>query len=747
MLLTTYKVNNMNIKRINNIIITLVFSLVITACSDDDDNMTTTPVVEQPAPPVVTTIVDAAVANGSFTTLVAALQATGLDTTLADTNASFTVFAPTDDAFALLGEDTINSLLADTDTLSSILTYHVLGSEVDASAAIAAAGSKVLTVNGAELGLSLDGDNLLINTATVVTTDISTDNGIIHVIDAVLMPPTANSEPTMNIVETAVAAGNFTTLVSALQQAGLDSVLADETTNFTVFAPTDEAFAMIDSNLLDGILADSTALSAILLQHVVSDASIDSVTAYTLNGQNATTASTATIPVSINSTSDMLTFGGANVVTKDIYTNNGVIHVIDMVVVADVALPQPILTVKDVAEANGSFTTLTAALKATGLDAVLDDTTTDFTVFAPTDEAFALLGTDTINALLEDPETLSNILLYHVVSGAEVLQDAAVTIAQSSDNKVSMANQQMTALSYQNSSLFINKSAVSTPNVMADNGVIHVIDQVVLPPAMKGTPTMNIAEVVSADENFSTLLAALNAADLATTFADDSATFTVFAPTNAAFDKISDAVLSNLLADVPALTQVLLQHVVGDAEIDSVSAFAANGGAVNTLASDDVTVSLVNFAQMTADSTDEVAYMKSSQVLIGGENSAKSGYTLYVFDGDLGSAGSECNDTCATNWPPVLVTDGSASMLPGVGLIDRNDGSKQATFQGRPLYFYIGDTQAGDMTGDGVNGVWSTAKQEQLSLQIQGSNVSTFDIYTTNGVIHVIDTVITETLE
>lgn len=736
----------MNIKRINQLIITLVFSLVISACSDDDDHPAPPVVVAPPAPEAVT-VYDTAVANGSFTTLVAALQATGLDETLDNEDATFTVFAPTDAAFALLGQETIDGLLQDTDTLSGILTYHVLASEVNAEAAIAAAGNKVATVNGAEVGLSLDGANLLINTATVTTTDIMTDNGIIHVIDAVLMPPAAMATPTMNIVETAVAAGSFTTLVSALQTAGLDSVLANPDANFTVFAPTDEAFAMIDSNLLDGILADSDALNAILLQHVVPDAAVDSVTAYTLNGMNATTVSGAQIPIAINSTTDKLTFGGANVVTKDIYTTNGVIHVIDMVVVADVALPEPLLTVADVAAANGSFNTLVAALQATGLDSVLDNPSTDFTVFAPTDDAFALLGEDTIAALLADPETLSNILLYHLVSGAEVLQDAAVTIAQSDMNKVAMANEQMAALSYVDSNLFINKSAVSTPNVMADNGVIHVVDQVILPPAMKGMPTSNIAEVVSSDANFSTLLAALTAADLATTLADEDSTFTVFAPTNAAFDKIPDSVLDNLLADTPALTQVLLQHVVGNAEINSVAAFAANGANVNTLANDDVTVALVNYSQVMATAADEVAYNKMMELLVGGDNSSNPGHTLYVFDNDLGSAGSNCNDGCATNWPPVLVTDGAASMLPGITLIDRDDGAKQAAFNGRPLYFFAGDNQAGDMNGQGLNDLWWTVKQEQISLQVQGANVTTFDIYTNNGVIHVIDTVITETLQ
>ena len=96
--------------------------------------------------------------------------------------------------------------------------------------------------------------------------------------------------------------------------------------------------------------------------------------------------------MAINSELDTLTFGGATVTTTDIYTTNGVIHVIDMVVVADVELPSPPSSIVDVAVANGSFTTLVAALQATGLDTVLDDPEATFTVFAPTDAAFRFTG-------------------------------------------------------------------------------------------------------------------------------------------------------------------------------------------------------------------------------------------------------------------------------------------------------------------------------------------------------------------
>lgn len=714
--------------------------LALQGCGSGTENHKPAPTPEPEPEPM--SIVDVAVSNGSFTTLVAALEATGLDVTLSDMDSSFTVFAPTDDAFALLGDDTIAALLEDTETLSDILTYHVIDSEIDSSAAISSAGSTVEMVNGDSIGLSLDGDNLLVNTVTVTAVDVEADNGVIHVIDAVLIPPAEKGTPTMNIVDTAVAAGDFGTLVAALQAAGLDATLADETQTYTVFAPTDAAFAMIDPDTLDLLLADTDVLSSVLLQHVVSG-EVSAVTAYTLNGLSATTASGADIPVAINSELDTLTFGGATVTTTDIYTTNGVIHVIDMVVVADVELPSPPASIVDVAVANGSFNTLVAALQATGLDTVLDDPDATFTVFAPTDAAFGLLGQGTVNALLSDTDTLTDILLYHVIQGSVVLQDGALTVAQSEANKVEMANGAEAALSLANNTLFVNKSAVSLADVMADNGVIHVVDQVIIVPAAKGEPTQTIVDIAASDDDFSTLVAALTAADLVTTLSDTSATFTVFAPTNAAFDKIEDSTLDGLLADTDALTAILLKHVVAAAEIDSVSAFAANGTDVPSIGGDSLSVSLQNFSQTVDGASDEVAYDSASEMLVGGTNSSQPGLTLYVFDSDLGASGSTCNDGCATTWPPVVVADGEVDNIPGLSLITRDDGSSQAAFKGRPLYFYANDTAAGDTNGQAVDYAWWKVDQEQVELQVQGSGVTTFDLYGTNGVIHVIDTVIT----
>jgi len=271
--------------------------LVLVACGgDDDDDVSHNP--HDPSGPG--TIVDVAVESGNFTTLVTALQTAELDDDLADESKTYTVFAPTDAAFDLLGQQGISDLLVNPE-LADILLYHVVG-----GAAIDSTAAKVSTV------------------------DIQASNGVIHVLDAVLMPPADMGTPTNNIVETAVAAGSFTTLVDLVQAAGLDTLLGDESKTFTVFAPTDAAFAKIDSATLAALGADIPALTGVLAQHVIEGAAVDSPTAFSLNGQTSDTA--AGEDISIDIVDGMLEVQGAKVITFDIYTTNGIIHVIDTVI-------------------------------------------------------------------------------------------------------------------------------------------------------------------------------------------------------------------------------------------------------------------------------------------------------------------------------------------------------------------------------------------------------------------------------
>ncbi len=135
-------------------------------------------------------IVDTAVAAGDFTTLAAALEAAELVDTLKG-DGPFTVFAPTDEAFAAALADlglTAEELLADTETLTSILTYHVVAGEVPAADVVTLDGQEVETVNGATIGITIDGDTVMVNDATVIQADVFASNGVIHVIDSVLLP-------------------------------------------------------------------------------------------------------------------------------------------------------------------------------------------------------------------------------------------------------------------------------------------------------------------------------------------------------------------------------------------------------------------------------------------------------------------------------------------------------------------------------------------------------------------------------
>ena len=387
-----------------------------------------------------------------------------------------------------------------------------------------------------------------------------------------------------NIVEVAEANGSFTTLVAALHASGLDDVLADEKRDFTVFAPTDEAFAALlaDLDISAADLLASPNLSDILLYHVVPDAEINSTAAIAAAGTTVTTANTDDIGVALKGAE--LFINASKVINPDVAANNGVIHVIDAVLVPteDVVTSG---TIADVATANGNFTTLLSALGATDLAATLADAEGKFTVFAPTDAAFAKIDTSGLSN-----DQLKDILLYHVIIGSEVNAAAATAIA---GNTVKMGNDDNMALSLSNTELFANLSKISDPNVDASNGIIHVIDTVLLPPADAAAPTLNIVETAQGNPDFSTLVTALSAtSDLVATLSDPNGDFTVFAPTNAAFSAIPQATLDALLADADGtLRDILLKHVVAGS-VDSVTAFTLNGAEVATVNGETVEIAI-----------------------------------------------------------------------------------------------------------------------------------------------------------
>ena len=313
-----------------------VIALVAAACGDSDSADTTTTTVASTtttteAEMMTETVVDVAV-DGGFTTLVTAVQAAGLVDTLSG-DGPFTVFAPTDEAFAALPEGTLDGLLADTDALTAVLTYHVVPGKVLAADVVGL--SSATSVQGEDIAIAVDGGNVVLNgNATVTATDVEAGNGVVHVIDQVILPPSiaeASAEPEMmDLIATADAAGNFTTLLAAADAAGLTSALASAALGpVTIFAPTDEAFAALPEGTLDGLLADTEQLTAVLTYHGLLG---EVLAADVVELTSATTIAGPDISIEVVDGTVVIN-GVANVVATDIVTSTGIIHVIDAVLI------------------------------------------------------------------------------------------------------------------------------------------------------------------------------------------------------------------------------------------------------------------------------------------------------------------------------------------------------------------------------------------------------------------------------
>jgi uncharacterized surface protein with fasciclin (FAS1) repeats len=328
----------------------LAGSVMLSGCwlddDDNDDNGTTDTATQS--------ILEIAVENENTTILEAAVRAA--DPSIAEAlggDDQLTVFAPTDAAFEALLEDlglTAEQLLADTELLNSVLTYHVLAGEVKAAAAISVAQSPVSqslvpTVNGEKVALSISEESgkdvLYVNTSRVTGPDVDATNGVIHIIDKVLLPPPSDlsdTGATIGAIVTALAeageGAEFTTLLAALKTDGASELLAaalNENATLTVFAPTDAAFEALltDLGISAGDLLNDSNLPFILKQHIL-ETTVDSLTAYASNGGTVPNLAGTTLNVDIQN--NALIIEGSTVIEADVEASNGVIHVIDKVI-------------------------------------------------------------------------------------------------------------------------------------------------------------------------------------------------------------------------------------------------------------------------------------------------------------------------------------------------------------------------------------------------------------------------------
>ena len=266
-------------------------------------------------------IVDTAAGAGQFNTLAAALTEAGLVEALKG-DGPFTVFAPTDEAFAKLPEGTVETLLKpeNRDQLVAVLKYHVVSGKVMAKDVTKL--TYATTLNGQRADIEVDGKTVMVDGAKVIKTDIKATNGVIHVIDNVILPQT------QTIVGVANETGKFNTLLAAAGAAGLADALMDGGP-YTVFAPTDEAFAKLPKGTVESLLEpeNKDKLAMILKYHVVSGrVYADQV----VKEKSVSTIADMDAMISLKGNAAMI--NNAKIVMTDIEASNGVIHVIDSVI-------------------------------------------------------------------------------------------------------------------------------------------------------------------------------------------------------------------------------------------------------------------------------------------------------------------------------------------------------------------------------------------------------------------------------
>ncbi len=349
-------------------------------------------------------------ADGRFGTLLTALGIAELTDVVANADA-LTVFAPTDAAFEAVPSDVLEALLADKEALTKVLLYHVLGGDI--SSTVLGFWTVAYTEQGQPIAAIRDGRGLRINGNPVVNANVRASNGRAHVIESVLLPADEDFK-VESLVDVLALDGRFTTLIDLVIKADL----ADAAINggpFTLFAPTNDAFAALGEDTLNTVAGDPELLRSILEYHIAEGRR--SALWLLITGGTDTLLGQS---VEVGIKDGGIFVNDSRVIGRSAWSPNATIHVIDAVLLPDTEPPSLLDALSE-----AGYTTLVAAIEAAGIGDTLAGLG-PITILAPSNEAFAALGDDTLNALLNDPETLGDILSYHVIVGQKRLIELIV---------------------------------------------------------------------------------------------------------------------------------------------------------------------------------------------------------------------------------------------------------------------------------------------------------------------------------
>ena len=362
--------------------------------------------------------------------------------------------------------------------------------------------------------------------------------------------PPAPAEPELpsDLVVLAESDGSFSTLLALLGGTSLDASLRGEGP-FTLLAPTDAAFAAVPEGALDQLVADPARLEELLSAHVSEGAHVKAALA---EREDLTTQDGRTLLVTTSGND--VAIAGATIVEADMEAANGILHGVDALVIPDGfdLVPAAAATIVDVIGDQGNFSALLGTLLVANL---LDTLRSEgpFTLFAPTDEAFAALPDGALDAILADPAALEQLLTAHVTGGVHDSEELA------SRADLTMLTGQLVVITSDASGLTVGSSRVTDPDIEADNGVIHVVDSLILPEGLSLGAEDSVIDTLEAAGTFTTLLDSLERADLASTLRGPGP-FTVFAFTDEAFAALPESVRSRLADDEALLAGVLGAH-------------------------------------------------------------------------------------------------------------------------------------------------------------------------------------------
>ncbi|MBK8881413.1 MAG: fasciclin domain-containing protein [Bacteroidales bacterium] len=602
--------------------IALTGLLFFPSCDKDEDK-----------PSATKDIIQVAQSKSNLSTFVTAVNAAGLTSALKGTG-PFTVFAPSNAAFANLDAATLEALLADPAALADLLKYHVVSGEKMSGSLASGAVSTLLS--GKSINVTVSGGMVTLNgTSGVETADLDASNGVIHIIDEVLIYPgfevpkksiygLAASTPSLSILKTAL--DMFPDLKSALDSDG----------SFTVFAPTNDAFVALLGVTGQAGLSDipESVIERLLKYHVIAGASLMSTDL--TDGQQAATLLSADDKITVGIDGTSVTINGANVTAADVEGSNGIVHIVDAVLVPALEL-SIVNTIVEPAYFNKNFSILTEAVVKADLLGTLTNPSASLTLFAPDNAAFAAAGITSIAGLTASD--LTPILTYHVL-GSEVFANALPPTGSA----VTTLNGPF-YLSINPTGVFINGlTKVTTATISGGaldytNGVVHLINRTLLPATKNVVEIAVAASQAATGAEFGQLVAALTAVENDPTAANlitilsGTGPFTVFAPTDAAFASLYtlagvanfDALVTAV--GIPTIEAVLKYHVLG-ARVFSSDLPNLSGNVVATLGGN-ITL---NLGSLTITDTDAALNLGTADATITATDIAGTNGVIHVIN-------------------------------------------------------------------------------------------------------------------